>query len=60
MSVYVLLKCVIFMTLVCCFSFLGLDSQISLTVHQADDDLDDCRVVMGTSDLNEIVTSLLR
>ena len=42
------------------FSFLGLDGQLSLTTHQLDEDIDDCRVLVESEDLNEIVSELMR
>ena len=44
----------------CNYSFLGLDSQLSLTTHQLDEDMDDCRVLVESQDLNEIVSGLMR
>lgn len=39
---------------------LGIESQVSVSSHCIDEDIDDCRVVIETADLNSIVTQMIR
>ncbi|XP_052225373.1 E3 ubiquitin-protein ligase RNF14-like [Dreissena polymorpha] len=41
-------------------SMLGVVDSLSVSVHSVDEDIDDCRVVMETTDLNNIVTTMIR
>jgi len=43
-----------------CFRYLGIDNQTMVTLHTMDEEVDDCRIVMETANLEDIVTTLMR
>ena len=42
------------------YSYLGLESGVSVSSYTVDEDMDDCRVISDPLDLNTIVTDIMR